>query len=106
MGNGNGVLSIQSGANLLFSYQLPSTPNISATFAPLTSTSIIQNPGLLGTTGGFITFNSSSAIQFAGTVGPVAAVPEPATWAMMIAGFGLAGAAMRRRAPRVTYQTA
>jgi len=26
------------------------------------------------------------------------AVPEPATWAMMIAGFGLAGAAMRRRA--------
>ncbi len=28
-------------------------------------------------------------------VGP--AVPEPATWAMMIAGFGLAGAAMRRR---------
>lgn len=27
----------------------------------------------------------------------VAAIPEPATWAMMIAGFGLAGAAMRRR---------
>jgi len=25
------------------------------------------------------------------------AVPEPATWAMMIAGFGLAGAALRRR---------
>lgn len=29
------------------------------------------------------------------------AVPEPATWAMMIAGFGLAGAAIRRR--RQTY---
>lgn len=28
----------------------------------------------------------------------VAAVPEPATWAMMIVGFGLVGAAMRRRA--------
>ncbi|HEY9234280.1 MAG TPA: PEPxxWA-CTERM sorting domain-containing protein, partial [Phenylobacterium sp.] len=25
------------------------------------------------------------------------AVPEPATWAMMITGFGLAGAAIRRR---------
>jgi hypothetical protein len=24
-------------------------------------------------------------------------VPEPATWAMMIAGFGLVGGAMRRR---------
>jgi hypothetical protein len=28
----------------------------------------------------------------------IAAVPEPASWAMMIAGFGLAGAAVRRRA--------
>ena len=32
----------------------------------------------------------------------LAAVPEPATWAMMIAGFGLAGAAMRRRSRLVT----
>jgi hypothetical protein len=31
------------------------------------------------------------------------AVPEPATWAMMIGGFGLAGAAMRRRAGKVVY---
>ncbi len=26
-----------------------------------------------------------------------AIVPEPATWAMMLAGFGLVGVAMRRR---------
>ena len=33
-----------------------------------------------------------------------AGVPEPASWALMIAGFGLTGAAMRRRIPvRVTY---
>jgi hypothetical protein len=33
------------------------------------------------------------------------AVPEPATWAMMIGGFGMVGAAMRRRKAqvRVTY---
>jgi hypothetical protein len=33
------------------------------------------------------------------------AVPEPATWAMMLVGFGLAGAGMRRRrqSVRVTY---
>lgn len=30
-----------------------------------------------------------------------AAVPEPATWAMLIAGFGLAGAALRRQRPAV-----
>ena len=31
----------------------------------------------------------------------MAAVPEPATWAMMIAGFGMVGAQMRRRRPKV-----
>lgn len=34
----------------------------------------------------------------------ISGVPEPTTWAMMIAGFGLAGAAIRRR--RVAYLTA
>jgi hypothetical protein len=33
----------------------------------------------------------------------VGAVPEPATWAMMIIGFGAVGAAMRRRRLTVTY---
>lgn len=32
-----------------------------------------------------------------------AAVPEPATWAMMIVGFGFIGGAMRRRVNKVTY---
>jgi hypothetical protein len=31
------------------------------------------------------------------SVGDVASIPEPASWAMLIAGFGLTGAAMRRR---------
>lgn len=33
-----------------------------------------------------------------GSLSVTAAVPEPATWAMMIVGFGMVGAAMRRRA--------
>jgi hypothetical protein len=33
----------------------------------------------------------------------LAAVPEPATWAMMICGFGLIGGAMRRREPRAHF---
>lgn len=33
----------------------------------------------------------------------VAGVPEPASWALMVAGFGLSGAAMRRKRVRVTF---
>lgn len=36
-------------------------------------------------------------------VPPTGGVPEPATWAMMIAGFGLVGGTMRRRSTMVTF---
>ncbi|MBB5686021.1 PEPxxWA-CTERM sorting domain-containing protein [Sphingobium boeckii] len=36
----------------------------------------------------------------------VAAVPEPATWAMMITGFGFVGGSMRRRAVKTTVSYA
>jgi hypothetical protein len=54
-----------------------------------------------------IQFNNTGASAFSSaltlSVPPVGmtAVPEPATWAMMISGFGLIGYAMRRR-PKVT----
>jgi Bacterial pre-peptidase C-terminal domain/PEP-CTERM motif len=34
---------------------------------------------------------------------PTGSVPEPAAWALMIAGFGLVGGAMRRRTAKVSY---
>jgi len=33
----------------------------------------------------------------------ISAVPEPTTWAMMILGFGVVGASMRRKAAKVSY---
>lgn len=63
--------------------------------------------------GGRFTFRLSQAFGYSVAGGPTygdnrlgsfvmpnAAVPEPASWAMMIAGFGLAGAALRRRPAR------
>jgi len=40
---------------------------------------------------------AASGIDFTVQVPSISAVPEPATWALMILGFGLVGAAMRRR---------
>jgi hypothetical protein len=54
---------------------------------------------------GYVNIGNSSvtgATPFTPTV-VTAPVPEPATWMMMIAGFGLTGAAMRRRTVRVTF---
>ena len=56
----------------------------------------------LGLGRGFNPPSVDLAFRIFGTT--AAPVPEPATWALMLVGFGLAGAAMRRRsAVRVTY---
>ena len=41
--------------------------------------------------------NAGTAARYDGNFTLLAAVPEPATWAMMIAGFGMVGVGMRRR---------
>ena len=53
-----------------------------------------------------VTGTSGGNASYAGTLAfAVSAIPEPATWAMMIGGFGIVGGAMRRRKAqvRVTY---
>jgi hypothetical protein len=61
--------------------------------------------GLFTTTGSTILrFDQNGGDNFRGSIIDnisVAAVPEPATWLMMIAGFGLIGGMMRRRKPQV-----
>jgi hypothetical protein len=54
-----------------------------------------------GIDGGLINVGSGPVVQ-----PPTGAVPEPATWAMMILGFGLVGASMRRRGVTVRFGTA
>jgi hypothetical protein len=53
---------------------------------------------LAGLDSGQAYFNLHNVNFSAGEIrGQIAAVPEPASWALMIAGFGLVGAAVRRR---------
>ncbi len=73
-----------------------------------TTTAYYFAPGALGAFGIYETqlFGTDQAARLivsrSGGPGPV---PEPATWAMMIAGFGIMGGAMRyrRRQVRVTF---
>jgi len=54
---------------------------------------------------GDFTVQSSSPVNYSLKISQLHAVPEPASWMMMIAGFGLAGTAMRRRRPYATGLT-
>lgn len=63
----------------------------STTYIFRTNATAFNNLGTFGINGG-----GSAAQGF--TFQPTSAVPEPATWAMMLAGFGIVGGAMRRRA--------
>jgi hypothetical protein len=57
----------------------------------------VNSSGGFGFPGGVNETGASAAFRLNGTGGSAGAVPEPASWAMLIAGFGLTGAAMRRR---------
>lgn len=71
----------------------------------INSTGVVEFQSLVGlaTMAGVQTLvvngTSGSNGNYAGTISfsPTAAVPEPATWAMMVLGFGAVGFAMRRR---------
>ena len=53
--------------------------------------------GTVGPNGDYYHFNVSFSGGNFSQVPPVPAVPEPATWGMMILGFGVVGASLRRR---------
>lgn len=72
-------LAVKAGNDFVL-YKL-ATPASSGTW---TTANLVNNQGRL---------RQLSHLTFFGTL----AVPEPATWAMMIAGFGLAGVGLRRR---------
>jgi hypothetical protein len=81
--------------SVLESYDVRTTP--SNTYYYINR--LINDASFLHVVGDFVAIDD---LQFdTKTVRP--SVPEPATWAMMVGGFGLAGAAMRRRRAAVTF---
>jgi hypothetical protein len=104
------------GATLLASYNLGGAFGTSTPFSNFvtsgvnTSTSVLGNQGFGTYEVNFVTLQAGTFNAYLQTVGddnigPVVdnllltstPVPEPATWALMLGGFGLAGVALRRR---------
>jgi PEP-CTERM motif len=109
-GNGSVIFFSRSGAGGLdlFDFFLAAPVNLATAFGPVTGTGVFALPQFqnVASTGGPLSFDSSSSVQFSSRLGQVGAVPEPGTWGLMLAGFGLVGGAMRRRINKVTYSVA
>lgn len=108
--DGQNTVALYSGATLLGSYALQNILESSSGF----SNAYYGNPAGTGNGGeeyaffnfrSDIAFDSVRLIQNSGggfefdnlTVGQVSAAPEPATWAMLLIGFGAIGAMMRSK---------
>ena len=93
----------------LFASDRPTAPNVQRdNFAIGLADAFNGQPFLTdehftGTLDNVAIFNTAQTPQQVAAA--IAAVPEPATWGMMIAGFGMMGAAMRtrRRSPKVSF---
>jgi hypothetical protein len=86
-----GVAAFDINGGLIASFAFSGTPG-APVFWGLTTGGIVLGSINIRQIGGYAVTDN---VSFTGTAGP--AVPEPASWAMLIAGFGLVGAMSRRR---------
>lgn len=109
-------------SSLYISFDGGATRLVASAFSSSDNPGIAAGDGFLNFVGAFDSSNTFNTVTFYGDgfgeylvaggtirygtvkIGSVGGIPEPTTWAMMIAGFGLVGGAMRRRSSvRVTY---
>lgn len=93
-----GFGDFSNGFALLFVGGFPGGYDLKSNYT-LTGNSIFNVGKTYGTTGGDFSFRSTAeTATFTATLG---AVPEPAAWALMLAGFAGVGVALRRRRTQV-----
>ena len=86
--------AVQGSQQLGFGFLNGSTPFFTTLFGDLNFDNTINSTYRIDLSGGGETITAFAQL---GTGAAVAAVPEPATWAMMLAGFGAMGISLRRR---------
>jgi len=106
-GTGFGAISYDSGANLSGGW---STPGYSIQYLAVSGggqTKLIYlggvSSGSWSTLGILNNGGNRPALSHLAFLGAAAPVPEPASWAMLIAGLGIVGASMRRRKTAVSF---
>jgi hypothetical protein len=91
-----GILTV-----LGFSFASPNSYDAIGNFGPaaIAGSGSQTGPGpfAYATNAGLAYFQSVTIDSFEAALSSTPSVPEPASWAMMIAGFGIAGAALRRK---------
>lgn len=92
---GDGTISAFNAATGAFQGQLESANG--ATIVESGLWGLINGNGGAGGAANEVYFAAGGANETSGLLGSIAPVPEPATWAMMIIGLGLAGAQLRGR---------
>lgn len=76
-------------------------PSLSGTLAAGRYTLFLAHTSLANYTSAEMTsYAATAGNRFDFALSPLSAAPEPAAWGMLIAGFGILGAAARRRYPR------
>jgi hypothetical protein len=98
--NFNGFNFAAAGAarNLLnFRFASPSNWDGISNFGPVGTSTTFTGIFPYATDAGAMTNRVATVTSFQAVLGNAGGAPEPASWAMMIAGFGLAGAALRRK---------
>ncbi len=100
------AVNISGSVSPLTNYDLISDVPLFSTGAFVQRTDAVPGPGQLPipVTGGALLITQTTISQGSFEAFLRSSVPEPAAWAMMVAGFGFVGGAMRRRqSVRVTY---
>lgn len=106
--DGGNAVAFYSGGNLVDTISLVSVPLDNSYAGNPNANFLGQNAGERYAFFNFVVIGGYDEVRFIQntgggfeldnvTVGTVTMVPEPASWAMLIAGFGLTGAVMRRR---------
>lgn len=85
--------------NIQFFADSTTALDAASAFFSVMNTSRFGTPDFGGLSCSSVAQNCGGGFTVTQTGGGVAGVPEPATWALLLTGFGLLGAAVRRRRP-------